>query len=856
MVCLFVLLQINGMKFKRINRFIGLAAALFALMACAKDPGPAGTGEITVEATVGSMTKVSDDGVHTRFAAGDKIAVYAWTGSAATIPATRVVDGVENTFNGTQWTPAEPMRWKNPTDAHFFLGIHPVPSSAIGDFTAVPYTVDQTDPAAGDLLLATHFGGGNAGVKAFDGIVPLVFSHVMARLSVNLRLRNRFTPVPSASDVHVTIVAKDGATVNYLAKTVSPTGSATTISLPVAATVASGYTLSYSGIQVPQAGVKKITVSIADDEYVYESASDIPLTGGKHTSLGFVLGVDKLELSNVTVADWGTDEVLPTVQVLPSMTANPLTFEAKTAGAEVRFKVCTAAAANPVFFRTFDGSTWMDWAEYTSNEAIVLAHAGDYVQFRSSNTSYATSADVDESSHFSLSADCYVYGNIMSLIDKDNFADIDNITLTGSYNFCNLFRDDTHLMVHPSNRLVLPVTTLAEWCYANMFYGCTNLSSAPGLPATSLATGCYHGMFEGCSNLTSAPGLPATTLAESCYSRMFANCTHLTAAPGLPATTLANSCYNSMFLGCTKLSAAPTLPAPTLTASCYASIFSGCSRLNYVRCYAADITAANCLLDWLGDAGIADGCERVVYARLDMLSVGTDDADAQWRLTVSGTDGKRWTLADRYRYVEMGDGLQWAMCNMGADNPWDYGDYFAWGETAPKSFFTWNSYKFTVSYSNPGSYIERVVVLSKYKWIPGEEDWYHCDYYELQTEDDAAQQIWGDGWRIPTKEEWQALMDLANFDWSWTSDYNGTGIAGMVVTSKVTGYEGNSIFLPAAGRYDGGSLGYAGSSGQYWSSTIFNLDPDYAHTLYFPDNGVQIDGLERCWGRSVRAVRN
>ena len=103
MVCLFVLLQINSMKFKRINRFIGLAAALFALMACAKDPGPAGTGEITVEATVGSMTKVSDDGVHTRFAAGDKIAVYAWTGSAATIPATRVVDGVENTTRISSW---------------------------------------------------------------------------------------------------------------------------------------------------------------------------------------------------------------------------------------------------------------------------------------------------------------------------------------------------------------------------------------------------------------------------------------------------------------------------------------------------------------------------------------------------------------------------------------------------------------------------------------------------------------------------------------------------------------------------------------------------------------------------------
>ena len=250
-----------------------------------------------------------------------------------------------------------------------------------------------------------------------------------------------------------------------------------------------------------------------------------------------------------------------------------------------------------------------------------------------------------------------------------------------------------------------------------------------------------------------------------------------------------------------------------------------------------------------------------VYARLDMLSVGTDDADAQWRLTVSGTDGKRWTLADRYRYVEMGDGLQWAMCNMGADNPWDYGDYFAWGETAPKSFFTWNSYKFTVSYSNPGSYIERVVVLSKYKWIPGEEDWYHCDYYELQTEDDAAQQIWGDGWRIPTKEEWQALMDLANFDWSWTSDYNGTGIAGMVVTSKVSGYEGNQIFLPAAGHHDGDDPAYRNRYAHYWSASIYtNGYSDLAYAVFFDNSEdrdkVRRDGEDRYFGGSIRPVMN
>ena len=95
--------------------------------------------------------------------------------------------------------------------------------------------------------------------------------------------------------------------------------------------------------------------------------------------------------------------------------------------------------------------------------------------------------------------------------------------------------------------------SMADYCYAYMFYGCTSLTAAPSLPATTMAIYCYASMFRGCTSLTAAPSLPATTLANSCYYYMFYGCTSLTAAPSLPATTLANYCYASMFRDCKKI---------------------------------------------------------------------------------------------------------------------------------------------------------------------------------------------------------------------------------------------------------------------------------------------------------------
>ena len=148
-------------------------------------------------------------------------------------------------------------------------------------------------------------------------------------------------------------------------------------------------------------------------------------------------------------------------------------------------------------------------------------------------------------------------------------------TTLAIYCYYSMFQDCTSLTQAPT----LPATTLMDDCYEYMFSGCTSLIQTPALSATTLATYCYREMFYGCTSLTQAPALPATTLADYCYYSMFKDCTSLTQAPALPATTLADGCYIDMFDGCTSLAQAPALPATTLAIACYCLMFKDCTSL-------------------------------------------------------------------------------------------------------------------------------------------------------------------------------------------------------------------------------------------------------------------------------------
>jgi hypothetical protein len=189
-----------------------------------------------------------------------------------------------------------------------------------------------------------------------------------------------------------------------------------------------------------------------------------------------------------------------------------------------------------------------------------------------------------------------------------------------------------------------------------------------------------------------------------------------------------------------------------------------------------------------------------------------------------------------HEFVELGDGLKWATCNIGADSPEEFGDYFAWGETAPKSDYTLDNY-----FDNNG----RV---------------YPAQYTKLQSQHDAAHVNWGGTWRMPTSSEWWSLIyDHTKFTWSWTNNYKGTGVKGMIVTSIIAGYVGNSIFLPAAGYRHGneveGGVGYAGLHGYYWSSNCKEgSDWLMGKDMYFYDISGYEGSLERNYGLSIRPV--
>ena len=216
----------------------------------------------------------------------------------------------------------------------------------------------------------------------------------------------------------------------------------------------------------------------------------------------------------------------------------PLTFEARTAGAKVAFNNYYIGEVSKVEFSTNGGASW---SEYDYNYEVTLTNVGDKVMFRGSNNYYATSS-TDNYCYFSCSDDCYVYGNVMSLIDKNNFATATTLTyVEGKAVFKRLFYQNTKIDIPASKDLVLPATTITSSCYMFMFYGCTGLTKTPyQLPAMTLEYSCYSDMFSGCSNITTAPVLPAPTLTTYCYSNMFHGCTKLSNVTCLATSTTDN----------------------------------------------------------------------------------------------------------------------------------------------------------------------------------------------------------------------------------------------------------------------------------------------------------------------------
>lgn len=386
---------------------------------------------------------------------------------------------------------------------------------------------------------------------------------------------------------------------------------------------------------------------------------------------------------DVSPAEYGTGAVIEYastdcgyVPPTPAGCNDYLTFVAEEAGT---FKFSGTTGNDSISYSFDSGTTWYTLARNTDSPTV---SAGNKIMWKGTMTPTDASGNVGIG-RFSSTGRFQVEGNAMSLLFGDNFTNQTSLVgkncafrhlfngctkLTSAENLClpattlskecyaNMFYNCTSLTTAP----VLPATTLARYCYGQMFHYCTSLATAPQLPATTLAEECYYAMFASCSNITTAPQLPATTLtywcyghmfsrcsslrtapvllaealAEKCYYGMFEYCTSLTIAPALPATTLTKDCYRFMFQRCTSLTTAPVLSAASLTDGCYYSMFYGCSNLNYIKCLATSICSSpsdyevGCTYTWV--SGVSANGTFVKNSSMSGWPSGTSGIPTNW----------------------------------------------------------------------------------------------------------------------------------------------------------------------------------------------------------------------------------
>lgn len=182
--------------------------------------------------------------------------------------------------------------------------------------------------------------------------------------------------------------------------------------------------------------------------------------------------------------------------------------------------------SDPTLYVSTDKQTWTQW------DGSAISFSAGHPVFMYGNNSSSFSSSTDNYSTFTIGGDGAVEctGNIMTLVDDTGTA----MTIPRTYYFYRLFRGCTALTKAPD----LPATTLKNYCYKEMFYGCSNLVDAPSeLPATTLTTQCYYQMFRGCTSLVTAPVLPALTLASQCYNYLFYGCSKLQYVKAMFTTT-------------------------------------------------------------------------------------------------------------------------------------------------------------------------------------------------------------------------------------------------------------------------------------------------------------------------------
>lgn len=587
--------------------------SVLAIAGCSREmiPGTTPEGRVeTIKASISSTKVEVNDAGKFSWTAGDQIAVHRSASGyeTATLSADgsfsiHLADGESRDFYAVY--PAESADASAFGNSDLRVNLpseYTITKNGMGEYSPLPM-VAVNDPSSEDVLFH-HLGG----------ILRLVLNEVpyeTMKISVNVgkKVTGSFDVInPSSSSPYIALSAGTAEDVDFnLSSPVSGTANDFVLNLPV-----------------PVGEYETLSVKIYDryDNIIVEKTQEIAVS---------VERADGYELlSNLTL----------------DVSRLPVCIKMANDG-DVNVKMAENNP-RPIQF-SYDNVSWSD--PFSSDRTFNMLR-GETIYFRGQNNSYSDGNDRDQSTVISATAKCYLYGNIMSLINPDPNVFSTLVTLPSDYTFCYLFGDDSSwgafspsICNHPTYDLLLPATGLtrycynhmfqntgitrmtlpaeemAPYCYSYMFRGCNKLMNAPALPAMTLAEGCYEGMFGSCMLIKSAPVLPATEMERYCYDYMFGDCNSLVNAPALPAMELAHGCYSSMFSYCVSLKVAPELPATTLEENCYSSMFRRCEKLTV----APDLPATT--LKWACYTYMFEGCYSLGYVKAMFTEFPEYDGD-------------------------------------------------------------------------------------------------------------------------------------------------------------------------------------------------------------------------------------
>lgn len=392
------------------------------------------------------------------------------------------------------------------------------------------------------------------------------------------------------------------------------------------------------------------------------------------------------------------------------------------------------------------------------------------------------------------------------------------------------------------------VMKIGEWCY---YWSSTPQSSDMVYILLSTASDVWYGSLNTMANLpirpvadNPSPVIPATgiTLNKSELSLELGN------SEILVATVTPNNVTNgSVTWSSSNTSVVSVSPNGMVTAHAVGSALITASTTDGTNLRAiCNVTVIDTKITGDvnndGEVTIAD-VNAVINVILGGSSSQRADVNNDGEITIADVNSiidiilGSHSQQENHDYVNLGlpSGTLWATMNVGACSPEDYGDYFAWGETTSKQVYEFETYKW---YNNTYYTYTKYCISSSYGTVDNKT--------ELDPEDDAATLNWGPSWRMPTQEQIQELINNCSRQWK---SLNGVGCI------VVTGPNGNTLFLPAAGYRLNGSVYNAGTYGYVWSRTLSASKTYNACSLIFNPGELYLEDFVRIAGFTVRAVR-